>query len=59
MDIYIHKKTGDLYEVLRYDALNCTNAQSEQKVVVYRKYRDNSMLFVREVQEFFEKFQKY
>jgi hypothetical protein len=55
----VHKKTGGLYEVMRYDALNCTNAQADQKVVVYRKYCDNSILFVREVQEFFEKFQKY
>lgn len=54
-----HKKTDNVY-VLIFNALNCTNAQDGQKMVLYRRHNTDinadHEYFVREVNEFKEKF---
>lgn len=50
---YIHNKTRNEYTV-EGEALNCTNAQDGQIVVLYRN--KNGQLFVREKNEFLQKF---
>lgn len=49
-----HKKTGNKYQVIADDAIDCTNVRDGTKAVVY--YRDG-MFFVREKAEFSEKFE--
>ena len=51
---YKNNKTGDLYEVIEF-AINATNAQDGQEMVIYKKV-DKDQKFVREKNEFFEKF---
>lgn len=50
----IHKKTGNIYQVLDTEAIDCTNVRDGAAVVIY--YRDG-MFFVREREEFNEKFE--
>ncbi len=52
-----HIKTGNIYEVLRDDVINCTNANDNQIMVMYRNYEFQDKLFVREKGEFFQKFE--
>ena len=63
--IYTNKKTGHKYKVL-FEALNCTNAQDGQEMVCYVRHQDGeetidasdlAKIFVREKNEFFEKFE--
>lgn len=49
----IHNKTGNLYFAIA-DVLNCTNAQDDQKMVLY--VNTDGMMFVREKEEFWQKF---
>ena len=49
----IHKKTGNIYEVISLDATDCTNERDGTQVVIYRC---DGMMFVRERAEFLEKF---
>ena len=51
-----HNKTGNIYEVLREDVINCTNANSEQIMVLYQNPNIEDKIFVREKAEFYEKF---
>ena len=51
-----HLKTGNIYEMLRDDIINCTNANSEQVMVLYKSDLHPDKLFVREINEFYEKF---
>ena len=51
-----HNKTGNIYEVLREDVINCTNANSEQTMVLYQNPDIKDKIFVREKVEFYEKF---
>lgn len=51
-----HNKTGNIYEVLREDVINCTNATSEQIMVLYQNPNIKDKIFVREKVEFYEKF---
>lgn len=51
-----HNKTGNIYEVLREDIINCTNANSEQIMVLYQNPNIKDKIFVREKVEFYEKF---
>lgn len=53
---YRHNKTGNIYEVLREDVINCTNANSEQIMVLYQNPNIKDKIFVREKSEFYEKF---
>ena len=51
-----HNKTGNIYEVIREDIINCTNANSEQIMVLYQNPNIKDKIFVREKIEFYEKF---
>lgn len=50
---YKHKKTGNLYWKVG-ECINATNANDGQQMVLYRNA--DGMKFVREVNEFYEKF---
>ena len=50
----IHKKTGNKYQVIADESIDCTNYRDVFPVVIY--YRDG-MFFVREKAEFIEKFE--
>lgn len=51
-----HEKTGRLYDCLSV-AINCTNQQDGQSMVLYRQHDPCAPdFYVREVQEFSEKF---
>ena len=54
---YKHLKTGNIYEVIRDDVLNCTNANDEQIMVLYKNEQSPELLFVREKNEFLLKFE--
>ena len=54
--IYRHKKTGKLYVVLNMEVINCTNANDDQIMVAY-KNKEFKDLFVREKNEFLERFE--
>lgn len=65
--IYRHKKTGNLYKAWIFDAINCTNAQDGQVMVIYKRALrtvrsdgepPTSPCFVREANEFYEKFER-
>ncbi len=51
-----HLKTGNIYEMVRDDVINATNANSEQIMVLYKSNLHRGKLFVREKNEFYEKF---
>ena len=51
-----HLKTGNIYEMVRDDVINATNANSEQIMVLYKSDLHRGKLFVREKNEFYEKF---
>jgi hypothetical protein len=53
--IWIHKKTGNYYEVLA-EGIDCTNNRDGTEVVIYRNVGENSPFYVREKAEFLEKF---
>ena len=53
-----HLKTGDTYEMISDDVINCTNANDHQTMVLYKRDGYPDLIFVREKQEFYEKFQK-
>jgi hypothetical protein len=53
---YRHKKTGKLYYVIDMGR-DCTNSRDGVRVVIYRDPNDDTLpLFVREVNEFHERF---
>ncbi len=55
-----NKETGTLYDVVRI-VTNCTNAQNDQLMVEYQPYEyigDKIPTYVRETNEFLEKFEK-
>lgn len=54
MAAYKHIKTGNVYEVLFDDAIECTNGREDMQYVVYRNARGK--VFVREYDEFMNKF---
>ena len=45
---YIHIKTGDSYELIRDDVINCTNANDHQIMVLYKRPDYPELIFVRE-----------
>ena len=51
-----NKKTKGIYKVLYEEAINCTNAQDGQIMVIYTNGKE---VFVREQKEFQEKFDVY
>lgn len=53
-----HLKTGDTYYLIRDDVKNCTNANDQQIMVLYKREGYPDLLFVREKEEFYKKFEK-
>lgn len=53
-----HLKTGNMYEMIREDVINCTNANDHQIMVLYKRDGYPDLIFVREKQEFYQKFQE-
>lgn len=53
----IHKKTGKEYTILDDNIINCTNANDQERMVLYVNNDDISRLFVRKYEEFLEKFE--
>ena len=53
-----HLKTGDTYYLIRDDVKNCTNANGKQIMVLYKREGYPDLLFVREKEEFYKKFEK-
>lgn len=51
-----HLKTGNIYEMIRDDVINCTNANDEQIMVLYKNDNCPDKIFVREKSEFYNKF---
>ena len=56
--MFTHIKTGNQYELLREDVINCTNANDDQIMVLYKCITKPDMIFVREKNEFYTKFSK-
>lgn len=52
-----HLKTGNIYEMLRDDVINCTNVNDGQVMVLYKSDKHPDMIFVREKTEFYSKFE--
>ncbi|TGL61950.1 hypothetical protein EHQ58_04920 [Leptospira ognonensis] len=48
-----HLKTGNLYEILG-EAKNCTNGPTDGQTMMI--YKNETLVFVREKNEFYEKF---
>lgn len=53
-----HLKTGNIYEMIRDDVINCTNANDEQIMVLYKNDNYPDKIFVREKSEFYLKFKE-
>ena len=53
---FIHKKTGNTYFLLNDDLIECTNGREEKKYCLYANKK--GMIFVRERDEFYQKFEK-
>ena len=51
-------KNGNFYEVIRDDVINCTNANDDQIMVMYKSLDHPELLFVREKSEFYIKFEE-
>lgn len=51
-----HKKTGNFYNML-FEAVECTNGREEIAYVVYKPVKSNGLYFVRERDEFYQKFE--
>ena len=56
--LYRNKKKGTLYKLIG-TAINCTNAQDGQIMLIYEPYeqKEEHLVFVRERNEFYEKFE--
>lgn len=50
-----HNKTGNVYRLLAY-ATDCTNARDGTSSIVYCSEDNENTIYVREQQEFFDKF---
>lgn len=58
MTKFEHLKTGNTYEMLRDDVINCTNANDYQTMVLYKRPEYPELIFVREKEEFYNKFRE-
>ncbi|MBF0192504.1 MAG: hypothetical protein HQL99_15405 [Magnetococcales bacterium] len=54
--IYRHKKTGKLYVLLAH-AVDCTNERDGTGVLIYHPCDDGHSIYVREHEEFKDKFE--
>jgi hypothetical protein len=58
-EFYINKKTKEIYKIIDL-AINTTNKDEGNTMVIYLSVQDNTRIYVREYDEFNEKFeQKY
>lgn len=55
--IFRHKKTGNIYHRLFY-AVDATNERDGTAVVCYHREETLNQIFVREINEFYEKFEE-
>lgn len=55
--LWRNKKNGNVYEVLQ-EATDCTNARDGKEVFIYQPLDKREFFFVREKEEFFQKFEK-
>ena len=57
-ELYIHNKTGNLYEIVGRDIINATNDFEDQRMIMYIREgaEFKGQIFVREEREFLEKF---
>lgn len=53
---FTHKKTGNTYFLLNDNLIECTNGREEKKYCLYANLE--GMVFVREHDEFYQKFEK-
>lgn len=53
---FTHKKTGNIYMLLNDELIECTNGREEKKYCLY--VNQEGMVFVRERDEFYQKFEK-
>ena len=51
-----HLKTGNIYEVIRDDVINCTNSNDGEIMILYKNDKFPNKVFVRERTEFYQKF---
>lgn len=51
-----HIKSGNIYELIRDDIINCTNVNDGQIMVLYCRENIPEKIFVREKKEFYKKF---
>ena len=59
LSIWKHKKTGNLYVVLYAKAVECTNGREDIDYTVYTSLDDvNGKIFVRQTNEFYQKFER-
>lgn len=57
MSDFKHIKTGNIYKMIRDDVINCTNANDHQTMVLYKRPGFEELIFVREKEEFYKKFE--
>ncbi len=53
-----NKKNGNIYDVIREDVINCTNANDGDVMVLYKNNNYPDKIFVRERNEFYIKFEE-
>lgn len=53
---FTHKKTGNTYFLLNDELIECTNGREDKKYCLYANKK--GMIFVRERDEFYQKFEK-
>jgi len=53
--IYKNKKIGNSYRVLA-SGIDCTNERDGTAVIIYHPYNDKNSIYIRETEEFYEKF---
>ena len=54
---YKNIKNQNIYEVIREDVINCTNANDGEVMVLYKSEKSPDLVFVREKSEFLQKFE--
>ena len=55
---YKNKKKGTFYVLINDNVINCTNANDGQIMVMYKSEDNPDLVFVREKEEFFIKFEE-
>lgn len=56
--LYKHNKTGNWYVLLNDHLIECTNGREEKEYCLYASMKEPNKVFVREREEFFQKFTK-